>query len=75
MMENTETKSKKYKDRFIDIVITQLVTVALILISVLVIKYFFKTTYTELKDWYKDNICVDTDIDEVLKADGDIYEV
>jgi hypothetical protein len=39
----------------------------IILISVLIIKYFFKSTYEDLKAWYKEDICANTDIQEVLE--------
>ncbi len=55
------------KPRFFEIFITQIVTVLIILSAIITIKYFFKGTYKEFKVWYKENICAQTDIDEVLK--------
>jgi hypothetical protein len=44
--------------------------VAIILLSVLVTKFFFKDTYSELLKWYNTNIQNETDITEVLKDGG-----
>ncbi len=55
------------KNRFSEIFITQIITVLIILCSVLIVKYFFKGTYKEFKVWYKENICAQTDINEVLE--------
>ena len=54
-------------DYIYKIVVTQVICVALIMASVLVVKYFFKSTYIELKDFYEIYICDDTSVEEVLK--------
>lgn len=54
-------------DNLARLIIAQAVCVLIILSSVLVIKYFFKGTYKQLTKWYIDNVCVDTDINEVLE--------
>ena len=54
-------------DYLYKIVVTQVICVALILLSVLVVKYFFKSTYKELKEFYEIYICDDTSANEVLK--------
>lgn len=59
-------------DAFVKIIILQCVLAVLIIATVLMTKYFFKGTYRELKNWYQENIAVDTDIYEVL---GDSNEV
>lgn len=46
----------------------------LILLTVLVVKYFFKGTYNQVKEWYSQNICVDTDIEQVI-SDGETDEI
>ncbi len=61
MEENIEV------DYLYKIVVTQVICVSLILLSVLVVKYFFKSTYKELKDFYEIYICDDTNVEEVLK--------
>lgn len=53
-------------DNLARLIIAQTVCVLFIIFSVLVIKYFFKGTYKQLARWYNENICVDTDINEVL---------
>lgn len=53
-------------DKIAALIITQSVCVLIIITSVLVTKYFFKGTYKKLGSWYKENVCVTTDINEVL---------
>lgn len=53
-------------DKIAALIITQSVCVLIIITSVLVTKYFFKGTYKKLDSWYKENVCVTTDINEVL---------
>lgn len=65
-------ETKEQSGYFIKIIILQCIFTVIILSSVLVVKYFFKSTYTEFKEWYTDNIAVDTDIYEVL---GEVDEV
>lgn len=54
-------------DYIYKIIVTQVICVALIMITILVAKYFFKTAYTELKDFYEIYICDDTSVEEVLR--------
>ena len=62
-----DEQSSIRKSRFSEILITQIIAMVIILISVLIIKYFFKSTYDDLKAWYKEDICANTDIQEVLE--------
>ena len=55
-----------------NIIITQAICIALILIAVLITKYFFKDTYNELKIFYEQQICADTDINEVIGEENEI---
>ena len=55
-----------------NIIITQAICIALILIAVLITKYFFKDTYNELKIFYEQQICDDTDINEVIGEENEI---
>lgn len=66
-MEQEKTDNISLKSRFVEIVITQIAVSLIIIFSVLIVKYFFRGTYNELKAWYKTNICADTNIEEVLK--------
>ena len=52
------------------IIIAEAAVAALILLSVLTVKYFFKGTYSELKKWYNTNICAETEISEVIETSG-----
>ena len=57
---------------FLKIVIAQFALVVILLASVLIVKYFLKSTYNDFKKWYEKNVAVDTDVYEVL---GDFYEI
>ena len=65
-MENEEILQTKSKEMLPYIIITQSVCVILILLTVLTVKFFFKDNYSEVKTWYNHNICVDTDINQVI---------
>ncbi|MGN0451439.1 MAG: hypothetical protein ACI4FN_04930 [Acutalibacteraceae bacterium] len=57
------------------IIITQAIVTAVILLSVLTVKYFFKGTYRDLKEWYTADICAETDINEVMETGGESDEI
>jgi len=62
-MENQPERTEiKAKNMYISICITQAVCVAVILIVVLVIKYFFSGSYEKLEKWYSENIMEETEI-------------
>ncbi len=73
-MESQENL-KKPTERWIQVIITQCICVAIILATVLVTKYLFSDNYAQLKDWYTQNICADTDINEVLLSEGETDEI
>lgn len=57
------------------IIITQAIVTAVILLTVLTVKYFFRGTYQDLKEWYTANICAETDVNEVMETGGESDEV
>ena len=63
MINEENSKSGNY----INIIITQAICMVIILISVLVVTYFFKPEYAKAKKWYNSEIVINTDINEVLK--------
>ncbi len=65
----------KPSSKWLNIIITQIVCVSIILLALLIMKYFFKPTFNSVKEWYEINICNDTDINEVLLSDGDNDEI
>jgi hypothetical protein len=69
-MNENEANIPEKSSKWIHITVTQLVCVAIILLSVLVTKFFFKDTYSALQKWYNTNIRNETDITEVLKDGG-----
>lgn len=58
---------EKRPNMYINIVITQLICVLLVLISILVLKYCFKSDYEKFKAWYLEEITPTTSVSEVLK--------
>lgn len=64
------------KNIFLKIIITQIVCVAILIATVLVIKIFFSGSYKRVKNWYNENICSQTTISDILESDGgDVDEV
>lgn len=56
------------KNMFVPICITQAVCIAIILIAVLIIKFFFDGSYTKLQNWCEHNVLEQTVIiDEPLE--------
>ncbi len=74
-MENGEILKDRKNETFFKIIIVEIICVAVILLSVIAVKYFFKATYSKVEKWYKENIIVDTDIKQVIEASGDVSEV
>lgn len=62
-----EPDEKKNTSCFIRILICQMICVAILMAGILVIRFCFKPTYRQLYAWYQRQVCVDTDIDEVLQ--------
>lgn len=58
-MEKTNTEKPDY---LLKIIITQFICMAVIIGVCLGVKFFFKETYKELKNWYQTEVCDDTDI-------------
>ena len=58
-MEN-EAIEIKPKNMYAPICITQLVCIAVIVLSVLIIKFFFKEHFLKLQNWYKENVLYHT---------------
>ena len=58
---------EKRKGMYINIVITQLICAVLVVASILVLKYCFKTEYKKFEAWYKKEITPTPTISEVLK--------
>lgn len=70
-----EINTESPKNRASAIIKTQLICVLIILAMLCTVKYFFADYFTEIKKYYLDNICDDTDVNEVIKADGDSNEI
>ena len=65
-----EEKPKKISESFVNIVITEAIFVAVILLGIFVIKYFFKPLYGDVRAFYKNEICNEININEVIPLSG-----
>ncbi len=70
-MEDNEVLNVKKRDMLFPFIITQCVCVVLVLLTVFATRLFFKDTYKKAKVWYEKNICIDTDINEVITGEKD----
>jgi hypothetical protein len=54
----------------------EITTVVIVLVSVLILKSFFKDNYVNFFKWYEDNILAETNVADIIEeADGDAYEI
>ena len=72
-METQDEKARKIP--ISSIIIAQCICMGIILLTVLVTKYFSPKCFTEIKGLYDKYLCSETTINEVLETDGDIYEI
>jgi len=71
-MEESKEEIYEVKPFFAKCAVIQAITVAIILISVLAIKYLSPKYCRKIQKWYNKNVTVDTSVTEVL---GDKNEV
>ncbi len=71
MDNQTETIEIKPKNMFVPICVTQAICVAVILIAVLIIKFFFESSYTKLQNWCAKNFLEETTISDVFDEESD----
>ena len=65
-MDENEALNDKGREVLFPFLITQCICVAVIIITLFATKLFFKGTYEKARLWYKENMCTDTDVNEVL---------
>lgn len=71
-----ENEFSKVNGSAAGMLITEAIVTLIIIFSVLAVKYFFKDTFTQLAKWYGENICAETEADEVTRLpDGEAYEI
>ena len=73
-MENTELTVKK-KETFSKIIIIEVIWVAIVLLTFLTTKLFFGDILSGIKKAYKSNICMDTDIEQVIETKGETGDI
>ena len=57
----------KFWDNFVKLLIAQGIIVIIIILSVLALKFGFKDNYNDFKNWYRENVLTDTDVNEVIE--------
>lgn len=56
MDKQIDNMAKKQKSMYISIYITQIACVTTLLIAVLIIKFFFDSSYQKLEKWFVENL-------------------
>ncbi len=74
-MDTKEKQKNSTSNCFSAIIITQCICVTVIIFTILGLKLCFKKDFSKAKNWYIQNICVDTDINEVLSGEDTQNEV
>ena len=62
-----DNESQKRRNPLIIVIIIQGIFVVTILSVIFFCKYFSESDYLKIKEFYLENMCTDTDVDEVLK--------
>lgn len=70
--QQNETQKTKPKNMYVAIATTQTVCIAVILIAVLIIKFFFGDSYKKLEKWYDKNILDQTTVSGIFDEEIDI---
>ncbi len=52
---------------YLNVIITQALCMLVVLLSVITIKYLFKSEFKSLQKWYLEEFCNDTLIEEVIE--------
>lgn len=64
--EQNSMAENKPKNMYIPICITQAICMTVILIAILIIKFFFEGSYAKLQKWYQKNILDETTVTAVF---------
>lgn len=59
-----------FKEWYYKVIIAEMICITAILLSVFIIKYFFKSEFWEVKNFYYKYVTADTDVNEVLKNEN-----
>ena len=70
-MEETEQKKISAAERFAQMVLAAAVCMATLLLAITVIRFLFAGYADRFAGWYRENVCVETDINEVLSSEAD----
>jgi len=74
-LDENEALGTKKREVFFPFIITQIICVVLIIITLLVTRFFFKDTFAKAKTWYKENFLIDTDIKSVIESGAEENEI
>lgn len=74
--EIINTTPKKNINSFFYIIIVEAITVTVILLSILVLKSFFKENYKKFYKWYENTFLTETNVTDIIEeASGEGYEI
>ncbi len=59
---------EKKENMFFKVALAESILAVLIIISVLITRFFFKSSYKAVKNWYLNNMTADIDISEIVKG-------
>ena len=62
---------EKGKSVFFSVALIESVLAALLILGIIVVKFFLKEQYTGIKKWYMENMTVDTNISEIIEEAKD----
>ncbi len=65
--KTAESKPSKAKDILLAVIVTEAVCVALILLGVLLMKYFSSGGFSRLQGFYSEHFLTETSLSEVIK--------
>lgn len=69
MEEKNDVSKEKTSIRFTEICIVQTICITVLLIGVLIIKFFFANSYAKFYKWYEINILDETVISEIFDGE------
>ena len=68
MDEDVSRVITPYKSKFFAILTCECILAVLIIGVVLAVKFFMPETFKEAKEWYRQNVTVDTSVQEIIKG-------
>ena len=64
-----ETKQYSVSERFAQMILTEAIMLAAVLLAAVAIRFVFADRGGDIITWYKEHVCVDTDVNEVISPE------